>query len=47
MPCRYQEAKIYGLIREGEVATVLVSDAMRVRVCDLEEYLQRKKTPKN
>jgi len=33
---------IYGLIKGGHVRSVLVGDVMRVRVCDLENYLAEK-----
>ncbi len=32
-------SKMYGLIKGGHVRSVLVGDVMRVRVCDLENYL--------
>ena len=33
-------SKMYGLIKAGKVGSVLVGDVMRVRVCDLEKYLE-------
>ena len=38
-------SKMYGLIAEGKVRAVLVGDVMRVRVRDLDLYLQDAATP--
>lgn len=35
-------SKMYGLIKAGKVRAVLVGDVMRVRMCDLEAYLNGK-----
>lgn len=39
-------SKMYGLIRTGKVGAVLVGDVMRVRMCDLEKYLESAENPK-
>ena len=33
-------SKMYGLIRTGQVRSILVGDVMRVRVSDLTDYLE-------